>query len=237
MKIIFFSDAHGNRYAVDEFFNQMEDMDYDLAVYGGDSLGYYYESDYIISSLRERHIKCLLGNHDKMFLDLIDDRIEENKLVEKYGNSYKQINRYISKDNAAYLRTLKSRFDMETDNLRIVFTHGSAENNLEGRVYPDTNIPNESLYDGIDYFFFGHTHHKMVRPLQNGCVLINPGSVGQQRDGKGCSFAVFDTTGRTIDYHIVKYDVNKLIDDIKCRESSGDMKRKLIEVLLRKTED
>jgi diadenosine tetraphosphatase ApaH/serine/threonine PP2A family protein phosphatase len=44
--------------------------------------------------------------------------------------------------------------------------------------------------------------------LKTGRYLINPGSVGQPRDGDWrASFAVYDVDGSTIEFHRIPYDV------------------------------
>lgn len=39
MKIVFFSDAHGNQYAVDSFFEDVQTVGYDKVIFGGDVFG------------------------------------------------------------------------------------------------------------------------------------------------------------------------------------------------------
>lgn len=74
--------------------------------------------------------------------------------------------------------------------------------------------------------FHGHTHYPALAVLESGqvrfrsipygqpielgegCMAINPGSVGQPRDGDPrAAFAVLDTVQRTITFHRVMYDV------------------------------
>ncbi len=233
MKIIFFSDAHGNRYAVDSFFADIKMIEYDKVIFGGDVFGYYYEQDSILSLLRERHIHCLLGNHDKMFLDLVEGKIDEDFLIERYGNSYKNITTQISMENIGFLYSLRSRYEMAADGLKLVFVHGSADDELNGRIYPDTDIIDSTKYKEIDFLFTGHTHHKMIKRLDNGCTIINAGSIGQQRDGKGCSYVVFDTIKQLCDFRVCEYQIEKLLRDIAIRENEREMKEKLSKVLLR----
>ena len=57
MKIIFFSDVHGNRYAVEQFFKDIKNIPYDRLIFGGDVFGYYYEADKILSIFREKKVQ------------------------------------------------------------------------------------------------------------------------------------------------------------------------------------
>mgnify|MGYP001195396067 FL=1 len=46
------------------------------------------------------------------------------------------------------------------------------------------------------------------------CVVLNPGSIGQQRDEKGCSYLVLDTALQKYYFKIINFPVEKLIEDI-----------------------
>lgn len=67
MKIIFFSDAHGNRYAIDQFFEDVKTMAYDRIIFGGDIFGYYYEQEYILSVLRGKMYTVFLATMTECF--------------------------------------------------------------------------------------------------------------------------------------------------------------------------
>ena len=68
----------------------------------------------------------------------------------------------------------------------------------------------------------------------NGCTIVNPGSAGQQRDGKGCSYVLFDTALRSFSFRSIPFEPESLIADIYRAEHDRKMREKLIEVLLRK---
>ena len=234
MKICFFSDVHGNIEALKAFWHDASLFSIDLFVFGGDIFGYYYHQNEILDFLRENGITCLLGNHDKMFLDLLDGKIDESYLVNRYGSTYRNIANNIPKKHIDFLRKLESRYDLSADGLHLAFVHGSLQDSLNGRIYPDTVIKDFSAYEGIDFVFTAHTHHKLIKILPCGTTLINPGSIGQQRDGKGCSYVIFDTKSKEYSVHIIEYDINKLIKEIKSKHEESEMEKKLIEVLLRK---
>lgn len=233
MKICFFSDVHGNNYAFDSFIEDIADKEIDLIVFGGDVLGYYYGSNEILDKLRSMKIECILGNHDNMFLEAMGGNLSFDYLIKKYGNSYKNIENKISVENIDFLKNLQNKKDIVIDNLHIGFFHGGPENYLDMRIYPDTYVENTSLFDEYNYIFLGHTHHKMIRMIGR-CQVINPGSVGQQRDGKGTSYVIFDTSSRDVKFNTVIYNKNLLIEDIKFNEDNDIMKERLIEVINRK---
>ncbi|MCR5688209.1 MAG: metallophosphatase family protein [Lachnospiraceae bacterium] len=232
MRILFFSDAHGNEHAVRAFLKKSEDTPHDLMIYGGDSFGYYFGADSVISLIRERADVCLLGNHDRMMLDVIDRKRDASELIKKYGDSYRDFHA-ISPENIDFLRSLESRYELRSGRMRMVFVHGSIEDPLDGRIYPDAVIEDESKYEGIDYVFCGHTHHKMVKRA-GGCFIVNPGSIGQQRDGKGISYIIFDTETGELTFHIVDYDRASAEREAERCESDPEMRGRLIEAIYRK---
>lgn len=234
MIICFFTDIHGNKYSFDCFIEKVKHQKIDLFVFGGDILGYYYACDEIIDELKSHpDILCLLGNHDKMFLDAVDNNQSFDKLILKYGNGYLNIKDKIKPNNISFLKTLKPFHQIYSDDLNIGFFHGGPDDPINMRIYPDTIIEDHKAFDKFDYIFCGHTHHKMVRKIGR-CTVINPGSIGQQRDGKGCSYVLFDTIKQSFYYYIVDYNKEALINDINNQETNEPMKAKLIEVLLRK---
>ena len=54
---------------------------------------------------------------------------------------------------------------------------------LEGRFYPDNNTCFDWFPCSGEILILGHTHYPLVRRVQRGGLLLNPGSVGQPRDG------------------------------------------------------
>ena len=61
----------------------------------------------------------------------------------------------------------------------------------------------------------GHTHIPYVRNVEDK-ILINPGSVGQPRDGDPrASFAVFNTADRRVELKRLEYDMTETSDCLK----------------------
>ena len=234
MKLCFFTDIHGNKPAFEAFCLDAEQRGADVIVFGGDFIGYYYDAEEIITAVRQRGWHCLLGNHDQMFLDMLDGNLTEQYLTERYGNSYRIARRTISEENVAFLRTLSSAWEMQTDGFKIGFFHGGPSDALNQRVYPDTELNDTDVYEKYDYIFTGHTHHKMIREV-GGCQIMNPGSAGQQRDGKGTSYLIFDTQNRQAEICVFSYDTTDLLAKIKLYDGNNEkMYYKLTEVLTRK---
>lgn len=232
MRLVVFSDVHGNKYSFQTFIEQLKMIEYDEVIFCGDVFGYYYYTDEIVKYMMENQFICLLGNHDKMLLDVIDDKYSSEKkesLCLNYGSVYKDPKANLSENVVDYLRSLKPKFTIKDTKIKIGFFHGTPDDPLEGRLYPDTIIHASEQYTQFDYVFLGHTHHKMIRQIDN-TKVFNPGSLGQQRDGKGCSYMVFDTKTRECTINIVRYNRSLLIKDIGVFDDGNE---KLVEVLFR----
>lgn len=229
MRIVFFSDIHGNKYAFNMFLKQVENEKADKIIFCGDVFGYYYYADYIIQKMMRLNFICLLGNHDKMLLDILDGKLDPRGPALKYGSVYMTLKDDLSESSIDFLRELSPQYSFKTDGLSIGVFHGTPDDPLNGRLYPDTNMEKTDSYSKYDFVILGHTHHKMLRQI-NHTFVINPGSLGQQRDGKGCSYLIFDTITKSFDFHTVNYNISNLVYDIE-RFDHGN--NKLTEVLYR----
>lgn len=181
--------------------------------------------------MRNRGFKCLLGNHDQMYLELCEGKIAESYLVEKFGHAYTNIATKISKENKRYIESLPRKIEFDIGTISFAACHGSLDDLLNGRIYPDTEIKDEDNYCQYNYVVLGHTHHKMIKKIYK-TIIINPGSLGQQRDGKGCSYVIYDTDKDVFDFKMITYDVDLLLRDIDLFDNGNSI---LKEVLLRKS--
>jgi putative phosphoesterase len=232
MKLIIFSDIHGNNHAFYAFLKSLPTQyeQYNL-LFLGDFIGYYYGANEIISYCREHNISCILGNHDKYFLDILDGALSLEKHVEKYGHSYEIALDTISKENISFLRRLDKNKILTSANKKVYFCHGSPLDNLEGRIYPDTDLSQfNTAAKGFNYIVTGHTHHKMTRSYGS-TIFLNPGSLGQQRDGKGCSYMILDLEKDAYSFHTVDYPIAALEEEIDKYDSG----RKGLKEVLRRT--
>lgn len=239
MKICFFSDIHGNGAAFEAFLQQMRKEQPDQIFFGGDICGYYYDSIEIIKKLQQSEIICIRGNHDQMFLECMEesDKIQQQgmlqRLVERYGSGYQRLFKEIGEGELQFLRSLPRKAELKTDGLQLGFFHGSPRDYLLDRIYPDTVIEDTSVFEAYDYVFSGHTHHKLVKQIGH-TMLINPGSAGQQRDGKGTSYVILDTEKRLFRIQSFSYDREAVVSQIRQYEIENPaMEKKLMEVLFR----
>lgn len=244
MKICIFSDVHGNSIAWQNMYRK-EKENVDQFFFLGDLFGYFYDQSIIIKDfMADDRIVAIKGNHDKYYLkyfsnmtgaelkevDEVVDYPEDiwSELVKKYGCSYRQ---KVEPGYKAYLRNLPDSRILEIDGKRIGLFHGGPEDYLEQQIYPDTEIHSSGVFDlyaSFDYIFTGHTHYRMDRKKDD-CRIINPGSLGQPRDGKGFSYIIFDSVSGEVEYREVQSEIETLIKEAQILDGDTDMYQYLIQ--------
>lgn len=182
----------------------------------GDLTGYYYHAGEIIEvAKRLSNFYAVRGNHDELFLDALSDSAAKHEAVKKYGSSYQKLNAKI----AEYIRTLPEVITLKIGNFNVAILHGSPTSPLSGRIYPDSLLDMPPLE--YDFLFVGHTHYQMTRLHSKNCKckIVNPGSLGQPRDGKGFSYCIVDFITGEIERKRVSFDLSPLLTEISEKDS------------------
>jgi predicted phosphodiesterase len=101
----------------------------------------------------------------------------------------------------------------------VLLCHGSPLKTDE-YVYPNASIETRSnlVSPTHDLVVYGHTHHPVV--WENaGKIIVNPGSIGQQRNGVlGAHWALWETKSHSISFHVSPYASSELIDECRTRD-------------------
>ena len=185
--IAIISDIHSNYEALKSVLRDIDNQNIKKIICLGDLVGYHSEPEKCLSILRKRNIECLLGNHDSYLTD------------NSYCSRSKTINeiivrqrKQISTKNLNWVKSLKT-FKLENKTL---FTHGGPANYIDQYV---TEI-NSSLFENeYNFLIVGHTHVQFKYKTNDNKLFLNPGSVGQPRDGDPrAAYAIFDGTSITL---------------------------------------
>lgn len=231
MKLLVFSDVHGNGYAFDAFIENIQQEEYDRIVFCGDIFGYYYDQKRIIEQLSQmKNLLWIKGNHDNYFYELYDDDADEEKYILKYGSTYSGIQERFSENEYHRISRLPDCLEMTIDQKKVGVFHGTPYDPLNGRLYPDTEIKEGSLYEKYDIVILGHTHCRMMRRYKD-TLIVNSGSLGQPRDGNTFGYAIIDTKCLEVTFYDLFFDCSELYQQIKNRDPDLD---KLIQVLERR---
>jgi putative phosphoesterase len=132
----------------------------------------------------------------------------------------------LSDENLCFLKTLKKREKIKIGNTTIALIHGSPWND-DGYVYESDLSKNFLDEVNAEILVYGHTHVPCSKKFDNG-IIINPGSVGQPRDGNPkASFAVFDTDKKRIEIKRTDYDIKAVTGKIMEYKLPGSLAYRL----------
>ena len=222
MRYLILSDIHANWEALEAVLAHAH-AGYDRIVCCGDVVGYGADPDPVTEWVRENVASIVRGNHDKACAGLED--LEWFNAVAKASALWTQ--QIMKPGNIGYLHDL-AKGPGRIDGFQIV--HGSPLDEDE-YVVSDQDVAQVAPYLDSSVSFFGHTHlqcgflcHRNgvkrlrtvdaesdaeVIELGGGIsYLINPGSVGQPRDGDPrAAYAIYEPEARIATLCRVKYDV------------------------------
>ena len=198
------SDIHANLPALKAVLEDLGDADF--IVCAGDLVGYNPYPNEVVKIIKDMGIPCIRGNHDRAII--ARDFSHFNPIAVE---ACQWTLEHLSRESMAYLASLKDYIKLNLEGKRISIHHGSPWDEDE-YIYPD--MVNESFleYEESDVLIMGHTHVPFVKKFSRG-IILNPGSVGQPRDGDPrASFATID--GEEVRIHRVEYDIEEVYNEI-----------------------
>lgn len=216
MKIGVLSDIHGNSYALREVLKIARQENIKKLIVLGDIVGYYYFPDKVLEQLADWDYSLIKGNHEVILENIMAGTITESEIRLKYGSGHKKAIENLSTNQLEILSKSPPSLKLDLDNVRFLMCHGSPWDS-DYYLYPYT--PREVLDKcnqiGTDFILIGHSHHSFIYK-GNDTILINVGSVGQNRNMGGlASWAIIDTLNWGIQLRLTPYDVSQLILDVE----------------------
>lgn len=227
MRILLLSDIHSNLEALESCLAAAPA--HDLVVNLGDTVGYGANPNEVIARSRQLGRIFVRGNHDKAVSGLMD--LEDFNPVAGIATLWTR--GQLTPENLEWLRALPHGPVQVEELPGIQFVHGSAQDEDEYLVsIRDAVAP--LMADSVPLTFFGHTHlqggfvlqgqiSEAYRPgyrtvgqtessdwplREDRHYLINPGSVGQPRDGDWrAGFATFDSDDWIVSFYRVPYNL------------------------------
>lgn len=230
MRYLILSDIHGNWEALDAVCSACAGR-YDRVVCCGDLVGYGADPNAVSDWARASLSGIVRGNHDRASVGL--DDLEWFNPVAKAAALW--TGGQLTPENAAYIRDLP-KGPLAVDSFHLV--HGSPMDEDEYLVAAE-----EALlafgYAPSPVAFFGHTHLQggfiwrrshieLIRRVDDthdsrvlefdpdAGYLLNPGSVGQPRDGDPrAAYVLYDSEERLVDFRRLPYDVKTAQEKIR----------------------
>ncbi|POG56992.1 metallophosphoesterase family protein [Haloferax marisrubri] len=203
MRLGVISDVHGNLPALDAVFESMPPVD--RLVCAGDVVGYNPWPEECVSELAERDVPTVSGNHDRAVTSGTGFRFNSMAAA---GVDYARD--ALSPASMEWLSGLPKTRTLADGRVKLAHGH---PNDPDRYTYPDDFSP--SLLDDEDLLVLGHTHVQGHRIYDDGIVL-NPGSVGQPRDGDPrAAYAVADLDAMEIETERVAYDIDRVAERVR----------------------
>jgi diadenosine tetraphosphatase ApaH/serine/threonine PP2A family protein phosphatase len=216
------SDIHSNRQALEAVLAAVDEAGVDQIWCLGDMVGYGADPDACTALIRERSDACLVGNHDLAVLGALDI----STFSENAAAAVEWTRENVSAETLEFLGEL----DPAAESEGVGLFHASPRDPIWEYVLSSDQA--EAGFEAQEQRvgLIGHSHIALffVRPpdsrpgyahgaqaedgleieLHEGEWLLNPGSVGQPRDGDPrAAWLELDTSAWTARYHRVAYDI------------------------------
>jgi putative phosphoesterase len=176
MKIAVLSDIHGNLAALDAVLAHAADRSVDLIVNLGDICSGALFPRETADRLMALSLPTIKGNHEHQVL---------TQPVEQMGLSDRHAASHLRKDQLAWLASLPATLRLSDD---VLLVHGTPESDLtyfletvtEAGLRPATRAEIHERAGDTDaaVVLCGHTHIPRTIRLDDGRLIVNPGSVG-----------------------------------------------------------
>jgi len=201
MKFAVVSDIHSNLHALQAAQEVIKENHVDMVVCAGDIIGYGAFPNECCEIVKRLAVHCIFGNHEVSALTR--DTIWMNPYAAKASKWTSDV---LNQDSRDYLASIEQCAKFESSGARVAMCHGSLESVVE-YVYEGDARESMLTSAGSDILILGHTHIPYMKKFGSSLIL-NPGSIGQPRDGdpKG-SLAVIDTATRISSIIRFDYDI------------------------------
>jgi predicted phosphodiesterase len=224
VRYLILSDLHANREALDAVLQHAAGR-YDQAICCGDLVGYGADPNSVVDWVRANCLLTIRGNHDKACTGV--DDLEWFNPVAKTAAIWTRNN--MTPDNAEWTRELPQG-PLSVAGAGFQAVHGSPFDEDE-YVIAAEEAGQAFTYLETRLAFFGHTHvqggfiwnHSRVETIMRTsprtdrqtmdidpqcAYLVNPGSVGQPRDGDPrAAYCLYDSDASIVTYFRVPYDI------------------------------
>jgi len=221
MRIAIFSDIHGNLPALEAVLADVQETGPDAIWCLGDVVGYGAQPDDCAALAAERCDLCLVGNHDLAVLGELD--------LETFSHTAAAAVRWTQENSSPQTLEFLGKLEPSDTSREVSLYHASPRDPVwEYVLWPDQAAECMQA-QAARISFVGHSHVALfftdqpdgdVRGSQagagtdldigQGTWLINPGSVGQPRDGDArAAWLELDTEKWTATYHRLSYEIDR----------------------------
>jgi predicted phosphodiesterase len=217
MRVAVISDVHANYHALEAVLEQIDAARVDAVWCLGDTVGYGPRPNECCESVEARADRCLVGNHDLVALGELNvsDFNDEAAAAAVWTSSV------LTPESRAFLESLRPVGQAEGVDLY----HASARDPVWEYVLTEEAARATFELSSAPLILVGHSHVALALTLDgdtvagglapagteadlNGRWLLNPGSVGQPRDGDPrAAWLLLDLERRFAAFHRVQYSI------------------------------
>ncbi|MCY2963960.1 MAG: metallophosphoesterase family protein [Planctomycetota bacterium] len=208
MKILVVADIHSNWPALSAIREP-----FDACLFAGDLVDYGVDPAPCVDWIRQHALAGVRGNHDHAVAQRVTPRP---------GTGFRELAaatrplhwELLDSGQLKYLARLPVNTTVECDGLRIALVHATPRDPMDEYLADDAPSWRDRL-GGVtaDILCVGHTHRQFHLKLPEMQVL-NPGSVGQPRDGDPrCAYAIIENG--VVHLRRVEYDIDWAVRQLK----------------------
>lgn len=234
------SDPHANLAALEAVLEDIDQIKPDALICLGDFVGYGAEPNEVVSALKDRCLVSLVGNHDLAALGTVDisDFNQHAAIAALWTRDQ------LNAESKAFLESLSSRGSAEG----IELAHASVRDPVWEYVIDEAIARANFEIASFELLLVGHTHVPSVfwmagsevegfaptpeEPIscESGRFILNPGGVGQPRDGDPrAAWATLDVSDRIFTLRRVDYPVARAQKAIRAAGLPGVLADRLAE--------
>src|SRR5467141_869118 len=209
MRLAVLSDVHSNLPALEAVLADVDMIAPEGMWVAGDLVGYNPWPNEVLELLQRRRVRAIRGNHDRAVLGA--EAFAFNELA---AAAVRWTRIHLAPAGVSYIKDLEDRTLGTMPEGLVAMYHGSPRNDDE-YVFPWAADESIVRAAGAPYVILGHTHLPMVNRFRSG-LLVNPGSVGQPRDGNPrAAWGVLDLTQHSFEVRRVGYDIDAVASEIR----------------------
>ena len=226
MRALIVSDIHSNLEAFQAVLGDAENRGgFDQIWSLGDLVGYGPDPGPCVDLIRQHDGVAVAGNHDLAAVGKLGTEAFNDYAAAAVHWTAEQL----GEEQKSYLRALPLK--TEVDNFTLA--HGSPRDPVWEYVVTPQSAAANFRYFRTDRCLVGHSHIPFICrprddtavfgpfpldeavPLGPGRVIVNPGGLGQPRDGDPrATYAVYDADAGAVYHHRVEYDIPKTQEKI-----------------------
>jgi putative phosphoesterase len=214
LRLLVVSDIHSNLTALERVLDDAGG--FDAVICAGDIVGYGPDPGECVEKLKGLAVRAVAGNHDVGVT--MGERPTSHFNV--HAAAAVEINRrLLNLTQLRWLERLQKGLDTNIEGVKVSAYHGSPDRPIWEYVFPsEAKLRAAEFFEttGADLLILGHTHIPFVYRLDYR-VLLNPGSVGQPRDGDPrASYILVDIAEGRIEvtHRRVEYDIESVASRI-----------------------